>query len=411
VHTDAPNPTPTPTAPNAGPRDGSVAARGGGADPRPAHPGLPETTGLLAAELRAFGACELGGPDDLPLRRIDALDDAGEGSVSFVRDAAFAERWPASAAAAVIVSRGVDLPEHPDPRRAVLVVDHADAAVLALLGRVSARLNAPNTRPGVHPTAVVDPDAAIDPSATIGPLCTVGPRAAVGPGAVLDARVAVGADCRVGARTRLHEGVALRPMTTVGHDTLIHPGVVIGADGFGFDRDPAGVPVHIPHVAGVTVGDRVVIGANCAIDRGKLDDTIIGDDVKIDNLTQIGHGTRVGRATVICGCCAIGGSCRIGAFVTIGGGAHFPDNITIEDHTVIAGGSFLAGNADANDGEPWMGHPARPRGVWLRELRAVKTVARLRQDLKRTVRTVDRLADRLGDLDGKADPGDAPANP
>ena len=363
----------------------------------PAHPGLPPTTGDAA---RALGA-ELRGPGDLPLRRLDVMDQAEDGALTFIRSAAFAEHWPACRATAAIVTRGVDVPHHPDPRRALLVVDHADRAIFTLLTTVSEGINAPLFDHGVHSTAFIHPTATVDPSATVGPFCAIGAHAAVGPGVLLEAHVSVGARCSVGARTRIHEGVVLRPLTSVGEDCLLHPGSVLGADGFGFDRDENNIPVFIPHIAGVRVGDRVVIGGNCSIDRGKFSDTIIGDDVKIDNLTQIGHATRVGKATVICGCCALGGSCRIGSFVTIGGGVHMPDNVDVADHAVIAGGAFLAGSVAAK--EPWMGHPARPRSMWLRELRAVKTVARLRKDLKETVKIVQRLAGRVGDIDGKTD--------
>ncbi len=351
---------------------------------------MPRTTGEAAALLGA----ELRGPGDLPLTRLDIMSKAGAGSLTFIRDPEFAAKWPACHATAAIVRADVEIPAHPDPRRALLAVERVDHALSSLLHRLSDAARPPAPPAGVHPSAVVDPTAKVDPAASVGPLCTVGPGAEIAAGAVLVARVSVGMNCRVGARTELHEGVVLRPYTTMGEDCLVHPNAVFGADGFGFDRDPVTKrPAKIFHLAGVRVGDRVEIGAGCTIDRGKFSDTIIEDDVKMDNLTHVGHATRIGRGSVVCGCCAIGGSVDIGAFATLGGGVHMPDNVTVEEGAIIAGGGFVAGNISA--GEPWMGHPARPRSMWVRELRAVKTVARLRADLKDTIRAVKVLKERM----------------
>ncbi|MEM1184021.1 MAG: UDP-3-O-(3-hydroxymyristoyl)glucosamine N-acyltransferase [Planctomycetota bacterium] len=358
------------------------------------HPGLPPTTGAAALALGA----ELIGPDDLSLRRLDTMDRSCEGTLTFIRSAPFAAKWPECQATAVIASRDVDVPRHADRARAVLVVDDADAAVRTLLGLISARVNPPVVSEGVHPSAFVDASANVDPAATVGPFCFVGPDAELAPGALLEAGVTVGANCKVGARTRIQDGVVLRPFTTVGADCLLHPGTVVGADGFGFDRDADNIPQFIPHIAGVTIGDRVVIGANCAIDRGKFSDTVIGDDVKIDNLTQIGHNCRIDQAVVICGCCAIGGSTHIGAFSTLGGGVHLGDNTTVEPGAMLAGGTFANGILSAT--EPWVGHPARPKRIWLNELRGVKNTVRMRQELKDAMKTIARLEARLESLEG-----------
>lgn len=372
----------------------------------PPHPGLPATAGGVADLVGA----ELVGDPGVALRRLDVMDRAGPGALTFIRNPEFAGHWPGCRASAAVVTRGVEIEGGPGEGRALLFVKSADTAMRTLLTAASAEINRPIFEEGVHHTAFVHPTARVDPSAAVGPFCAVGQDSVIGPGVVLEAHVSVGAFCEVGARTRIHDSVILRPLTSIGEDSLLHPGTVLGADGFGFDRDENNIPVFIPHIAGVRVGDRVVIGGNCSIDRGKFSDTIIGDDVKIDNLTQIGHATSVGRGTVICGCCAIGGSCRIGDFVTIGGGVHMPDNVVIENGTIAAGGAFIASSVGFNDGEPWMGHPARPRSAWLRELRALKSFQRVRKDLKETMRAVRRLEDRVGDPDSSTDADSASAS-
>jgi UDP-3-O-[3-hydroxymyristoyl] glucosamine N-acyltransferase len=367
----------------------------------PVHPGLPPTTGDTAAMLNA----ELVGAADIPLRRLDTLHEAGEGSVTFIRSKEYAAIWPESDASAVIVSRGVDLPEHPDQARAILWVPDADRAVFALLTLVSAELDPATETPGVHHSAFVHETATVDPSVHVGPGCRIDAGSVIEPGVVLESGVTIATRCRIGARSRLRAGVTLYDHVSIGQDVLLHAHVVIGADGFGFDRDPdTGVPLHIPHVGGVRIGDRVEIGANSCVDRGKFADTIVGDDTKIDNLVQIGHGCHVGVCVVVCAGCAIGGSTVLGDYATLGGGCRLADNITVEPGSQIAGASAVSGNVLA--AEPVIGYPARPRSVWFNERRRLRAAARLSEQFDGFIERLASLEARLGD--GPASPGTDP---
>jgi len=177
--------------------------------------------------------------------------------------------------------------------------------------------------PGVHASAVIDPGAQVHPSATIGPLCVVERGARIGAETELRSRVSVGEGCSIGERC------------------LLHPGVVIGADGFGI-APHEGAWVKIEQLGAVRIGDDVEVGANTCIDRGALDDTVIEDGVKLDNLIQIGHNVRIGRHTAMAGCVAVAGSTRIGAHCTVGGKSGITGHLTIADHVHISAMSLVS---------------------------------------------------------------------
>jgi UDP-3-O-[3-hydroxymyristoyl] glucosamine N-acyltransferase len=175
----------------------------------------------------------------------------------------------------------------------------------------------------------------------------VHPAAVVAPGATLGAGVSIGAGCVVGegsvigAQTCLYPGAVVYPGCRIGARCIIHAGVVIGADGFGIARDE-GRWVKIPQVGGVTIGDDVEIGANTTVDRGAMDDTVIGDGVKLDNQIQIGHNCRVGAHTAMAGCVAVAGSAQIGAHCTIGAGALILGHLSICDHAEISADTVIS---------------------------------------------------------------------
>jgi UDP-3-O-[3-hydroxymyristoyl] glucosamine N-acyltransferase len=177
-------------------------------------------------------------------------------------------------------------------------------------------------KPGVHPSAVVEPGAQIDASATVGALCHIGANAVIGAGTRIAARVTVGERCVIGQRC------------------IVHSGVVIGADGFGF-APHQGRWEKIAQLGAVRIGNDVEIGANTCIDRGALDDTVIEDGVKLDNLIQIGHNVRIGAHTAMAGCVGVAGSAKIGARCTVGGSAGILGHLEIADDVHISSFSLV----------------------------------------------------------------------
>ncbi len=311
------------------------------------------TTGSIAAALGA----ELIGPSNIEVKRLDTLQRAGPGDITFIRDGSNAQLWERASASAALVSKSLVVHGHDAGSRALLVVDDAD---LALISALEMFAPAPPTRPpGVHPTAVVDADASVDPSAHVGPLCVIERGASIGPGSVLVSGVYLGAGASIGAKTTLNPGVSVLDRCVVGNGCILHAGVVVGADGFGFRPDPkTGMPIKVPHIGNVVIGSAVEIGANSAVDRAKFGSTIVGDGCKIDNLVQVGHNCQLGRCVILCGHVAVGGSVTIGDGAMLGGGASVRDNVNIGAMAQIAGRAGVT--KDIPSGGTAFGLPALP---------------------------------------------------
>lgn len=343
----------------------------------PARPaGASVTTGQLAALLGA----RLVGRADLTIRGVGPLDDPARDHLTFIREQRHAARWARSPAVAALVSEGIDIPDHDPEARALLFVPSADMAIVALLERFGPP--APSYEAGVHPSAVVHPSARIDPSAHIGPLCTIDEGAEVGAHAVLVARVHLGQRARVGAHTLCHPGVVIGDRCAVGSHGLFHANVVLGGDGFGFLPHPeTRLPVKIPHIGGVRVGDHVEMGPGCTIDRGKFSDTIVEDHVKLDNMVQIAHNCRIGAGSVICAQTGIAGSVTIGRGVTIGAQTGIADNLSVGDGASLAAKSGVMHHIP--EGEVWGGVPAQLASQWLKGSAALRRLTPVAASLRK----------------------------
>lgn len=335
------------------------------------------TTGQLAELLGA----ELIGPADLRIERLDAIDHADASSVTFVRDAKRVPQWDHSRAAAAIVTRGVEI--RAGEGRALLIVDDADRATIAVLETLTPPTHAPRT--GVHPSAVIDPSARVDATAAVGPGVTIGPRTTVGARTVLHAGVTLGADVRIGEDCELRAGVVVEDRCALGSRVRLHANAVIGADGFGYRPSADGRSlVKIPHAGNVEIGDDVEVGANTAIDRGKFGPTVVGAGAKIDNLVQIGHNCRIGRGVIVCGAAALAGSVTVGDGAILGGGTGIADNLSIGAGARVGARSGVMDNIPA--GETWAGYPARPIGDTMRIVAATAKLPELLRQVKRLAR-------------------------
>ncbi len=192
--------------------------------------------------------------------------------------------------------------------------------------------------PGIHPTAVVEEGAYIDPTASIGAYTVIGRNAKIGAHAVLGSHCVVGANVSIGDESHLDARVTIYQGVIIGKRARIASGVVIGSEGFGY-ANHQGQWFNVPQLGSVEIGDDVDIGANTTIDRGALENTIIGNGVKLDNQIQIGHNVKIGAHTIIAGCVGIAGSAEIGRYCMIGGGSLINGHIVICDKAVIAGGT------------------------------------------------------------------------
>lgn len=287
--------------------------------------------GELAAR---FGGEASGG--DIVINAAASLAKAGEGDIAFFEPAAGDDALAQCRASAVLLS-----PEDAAKTRKPKWIVNTPRAHFA---RVCHFLSPPQLpTPGISPMAVVGAGAKIGDNVSIAPFVVVGEGAKINDGAILGANVVIGSGCIIGNNTRLHPGVVVYDGCIIGGGCIIHSGVIIGADGFGFVHDRGG-QVKIPHLGIVRIGDNVEVGANTCIDRGTLDDTIIMDGAKIDNLVQIGHNVRIGRGSVVCGNVGIAGSAIIGNGCIIGGAADIGGHLTIGDGAKVGGSSAVIGD-------------------------------------------------------------------
>lgn len=228
---------------------------------------------------------------------------------------------------------------------------------------------------GIHPSATVDPSAAIDPSASIGPQVCIGARVQVHGGAQIGPGCVIGADCEVGADCRLLARVTLVVRVHLGARVLIHPGAVLGADGFGLVPQAQGWR-KVPQLGGVRVGDDCEIGANTTIDRGALGDTVLEQDVRLDNQIQIGHNVHIGAHTAMAGCSAAAGSARIGRHCLIGGGAGVLGHLQLCDRVTVTAMSLVT-RSISEPGEYSSGVPLMENRSWRRAAVRFKQLDRL----------------------------------
>ena len=317
----------------------------------------------LGSIVEALGG-ELHGHPDTPIGALAPLDGAGPDALSFLSHPKYQSQLAASRAACVIVGPAM---QQVALQRGACIVAADPYLYFARATQLWKRQQPPASGPRIHPSAVVDPQAEVDPTARIGALCVVERGARIGAGSVLKARVSVGEDCVIGERC------------------LIHPGAVIGADGFGFAPD-AGRWEKIEQLGAVRIGDDVEIGANTCIDRGALQDTVIEDGVKLDNLVQIGHNVRVGRHTAMAGCVGVAGSATIGAHCTVGGGAVVLGHLTLADGVHISAATVVT-RSILKPGHYTGVFPIDDNASWEKNAATLKQLHSLRERLKALEKT------------------------
>lgn len=316
--------------------------------------------------------------DDVEVDGIGTLQGAGPTQLSFLANPGYRADLPDTRAAAVIVG-----PEDAAACRTRCLV--AEQPYLAF-ARIATLFQPARAVPaGIHPSAVVDPtaklgaDVRVGPHAVIGTGCTVGDGCSIGPGAVLEA------DSRLGPGCRLFANVCIGHRVRIGARVVIHPGAVIGADGFGIARNGDRWE-NVPQLGTVVIGDDCEIGANTTIDRGAIEDTVLGDDVRVDNLVQIAHNVRIGAHTAIAAMTGIAGSARVGRHCLLAGGCGITGHVTIADRVTVGAKSHVFESID-EPGATWSAViPAQPLRSWQRNVALLRRL----QELHRRLRGVEK---------------------
>ncbi|MBI3560450.1 MAG: UDP-3-O-(3-hydroxymyristoyl)glucosamine N-acyltransferase [Gammaproteobacteria bacterium] len=338
--------------------------------------------GFTLAELAQHVNARVVGDGSCRIRAVATLQQARADQISFLSNKSYKPQLKTTRAAAVILHPN-DVSDCPVN---ALVVNNPHAAY----ARIAQLLNpVPMPLAGIHASAVVDPHCSIDVSARIGPYAVIEAEVVIAAGVYIGPHCIISRDSHIGRDSRLVANVTVCHGSRIGERVLIHPGSVIGSDGFGQAYDQ-GRWLKVPQLGRVIIGNDVEIGACTTIDRGAIDDTIIDEGVKLDNLIQIAHNVQVGAHTVMAGCTGIAGSTRIGKHCLIGGGVGIAGHLSIADGVTITGMSLVIKDID-KPGSYSSGVPVEESQQWHRTYLRMKRL----DELLRRVRSLEKKNDVL----------------
>ena len=313
---------------------------------------------------------------------VGTLMNAEPGQLSFLSNPSYHRYLKQTRASVVVLS-----PEHAEACPTAALI--SDNPYLTYARAAALLFPQPQIEPGIHPSAVVADSATVETGAHIGACAVVGDDVTIAAGASIGPGCVIETACRIGEESRLVARVTLCHGTVIGKRCLIHPGAVLGADGFGLAND-GGRWEKVPQLGRVRVGDDVEIGANTTIDRGALEDTVLHDGVKLDNQIQIAHNVEIGEHTAMAGCSAVAGSTKIGSHCTVGGLAGVVGHLTIGDNVHFSAATLVTRSFE-KPGYYSGGVPAMGNGEWR------KMVARLRhlEEMHRELKTLKKKIEAL----------------
>lgn len=340
---------------------------------------------IRLADLAVRYGCELHGDPDREVSCVGTLDSAGATAITFLANPQYRKQLATTSAAAVILS--------PDAVADCPVPSLVTTNPYAVYAAVAAELYPlPQLTAGVHPQASVSSSAVIGAGSEVAAGAVVGRNVRIGDHVLVGPNCVIGDNSAIGAETRLIANVTLYNNVRVGSRCIFHAGAVVGADGFGIAQTPVGWR-KVPQVGGVVIGNDVEVGANSCIDRGAIEDTVVGNGVKLDNQVQIGHNCRIGDHTAMASQSGVSGSTVVGARCVIGGKA------AVAGHLVICDDVFLAGRASVTKSIATPGVyssviPIEEAGVWRKLVARFKRLDEMSTRLKKLEKQLKSDADR-----------------
>lgn len=324
------------------------------------------------------------GDANLVITGLSGIKEAKEGDLTFVSDPKYFPLIEKTKASAIITPRELEVSGPP--------VIRTDNPSLAFAKIASCVVNDDMHRfEGIHETAVVADDARLGKNVSIGPCTVIESEARIGDNTIIYGGCFVGHHTGIGQGCFIYPNCTIREKILIGNQVIIHSGVVIGSDGFGF-VNVKGIQEKIPQIGTVEIKDNVEIGANVTIDRARFDKTFIGEGTKIDNLVQIAHNVRIGKHCIICAQVGISGSTIVEDNVVLAGQVGLAGHLTVGEGAIVASGSGVPSSIPPH--EMYWGFPAKPH-------RHAKRVNACVQRLPKYVKTIHELKKKVEDLEEK----------
>lgn len=326
------------------------------------------------------------GDDSITISTLSSLEDIAPGSLVFADSKEHLALAEASDAAAVLVGEFVSL-----SKKTLVQVKHPFKAFITLMNDF---YPSPKAIPGIHPTAVLGEGVQIGPEVTIGPYVVIEAGSIIGSHCVLKSHIHIGREVTVGEHTTIHPHVTVYDKCHIGSGVIIHASTVIGSDGFGYTFVD-GKHLKVPHLGRVIIEDEVEIGANTAVDRATMGATVIGEGTKIDNLVQIAHSVKLGKHNILCGFTGIAGSTTSGNHVIFAANVGVSDHVRIDDGVTLGARTGVPPNKHLIQGTVYLGNPARPKDLAIKQEFAVNRIPSMRKRLDKLTEQINLLKEQI----------------
>jgi len=301
---------------------------------------------------------EIIGSADIVISNLAKIEEAKEGDITFLANLKYKKNIKSTNASAIIIGKNIDIKEF-DQRTEPISIIRVEDPYMSFLRLIDTFYPPPELpQKGIHPSCVIAKSASIGKDVSIGAFVFIGERCKIGDGVILYPGTVLHSDVKIGNETIIYSNTTIREFCEVGNRVIIHSGTVIGSDGFGFIQTDTGKNAKIPQRGTVIIKDDVEIGANCAIDRATIGQTVIEEGVKLDNLIHVAHNVTIGAHTVIAAQSGISGSTKVGKHCAIGGQVGLTGHITIADKTSIGAQSGVP-KSITEEGKTYFGYPAR----------------------------------------------------
>lgn len=347
----------------------------------------------MSASLREIASLVHGtviGDDSLSVSALSPIDEIAPGTLVFADGAENIKIAEASSAAAILVSQQISSSSKP-----LIQVTHPFKAFIALLNHFNPT---PKIIPGVHPTAVIGDNVTLGNQVFIGPYVVIEANSVIGDHCVLKSHIHIGHGVTLGAHCTIHAHVTVYDQCQIGSRVTIHASTVIGSDGFGYTFVD-GKHLKVPHTGQVVIHDDVEVGANTAIDRATMGATVIGEGTKIDNLVQIAHSVKLGKHNILCGFTGIAGSTTSGDHVIFAANVGVSDHVRIDKGVILGARTGVPPNKHLKEGQVYLGSPARPKDLAIKNELAVTRIPFMRKQIKALTEQVELLKKQLAKLE------------